>query len=821
MTFSRDTVLSILHGIDAYDFESVVAELWERQGWGTTVTQGSNDRGVDVIAERSDPFTQKIAIQAKRYDPSSSVGGPEVQQYASLRQQVERVDSVVIVTTGQFTRQARETADTLNVKLVNGGKLYNIIEANDAFDVLYPYLNLPDTNETGSSIEGNRSGHGDIPAVSDQDVITTDYENTENERDSTRVPPESLADLIDLQEQIRDEFKQISAIADRVEAAFDTKEFHTVVEMCADGQEELLSLESDVTRYERGFEQADVTATEHLTSPDEFESKLTEQRAQFNRMGSEAKRLAEQADALERLAEEVENDAERAKQSKSEGDEARNRREYDRAKDRYENAMEALRETKETLETYHSLANEYQQAIPADRQEPPADVSLEQLSEELTERIDEEEGCVVERDFQSEATDDSVTNLRMNETHTVAGFTNEAAATYLESDEVPQFCFHSESKGYTHETADGDKERNRPGSDYGCLFLLTDRRVLILNGQDGSDVTTEVTRPTLSEYSIGRLKNRLTLLPDWDDDGEKYHLWIDSSYDEDTLEAAQQYLLPGGEVSDEDTTAPEIDRKQHHAIDSDLSSGADAFGGLSDVSGVGPSKAETLAGAGYDSVEDLKATSQATLADIPGIGNALAARIKADVGEPELGTEGANIDNNQHNDTTRDSEMGDVVRRDAGELPDHSPSEIVSRASGSFSEGILTKTDGRLIEQRLVDYLLPGEKLEYVLWHQYKGLRIIHPDGTEITPHHEMSAKGSRFLLITDRQVCYVAGLDERDEIRTFGYSEMTDVKATSNLMTQWITFSMKVGTEIRFAETGSHADDVTAASEYVRSQIS
>jgi large subunit ribosomal protein L32e len=57
---------------------------------------------------------------------------------------------------------------------------------------------------------------------------------------------------------------------------------------------------------------------------------------------------------------------------------------------------------------------------------------------------------------------------------------------------------------------------------------------------------------------------------------------------------------------------------------------------IEDISGVGPSKAETLAEAGYESVEDLKAASQSELAEVEGVGNALAARIKADVGGLEV-----------------------------------------------------------------------------------------------------------------------------------------------------------------------------------------
>jgi large subunit ribosomal protein L32e len=60
---------------------------------------------------------------------------------------------------------------------------------------------------------------------------------------------------------------------------------------------------------------------------------------------------------------------------------------------------------------------------------------------------------------------------------------------------------------------------------------------------------------------------------------------------------------------------------------------------LEDISGVGPSKAEKLRDAGYETVEDVKAASQSELANVEGIGNALAARIKADVGGLEVSEE--------------------------------------------------------------------------------------------------------------------------------------------------------------------------------------
>ena len=70
-----------------------------------------------------------------------------------------------------------------------------------------------------------------------------------------------------------------------------------------------------------------------------------------------------------------------------------------------------------------------------------------------------------------------------------------------------------------------------------------------------------------------------------------------------------------------------------------MSDAEDDIQEIEDIGGVGPSKAEALHEAGYESIEDLKAASQSELADIGGVGNALAARIKADVGGLEVSEE--------------------------------------------------------------------------------------------------------------------------------------------------------------------------------------
>jgi hypothetical protein len=109
--------------MDEYDFEELVADLWDRAGWSTEVTSGSGDRGIDVIATRTEMTTEKQIIQAKRYSEGNTVGSQDVRNYATLHQQEPDVDSVVIVTTSRFTEQATQLANDLKVKLVDGDSL--------------------------------------------------------------------------------------------------------------------------------------------------------------------------------------------------------------------------------------------------------------------------------------------------------------------------------------------------------------------------------------------------------------------------------------------------------------------------------------------------------------------------------------------------------------------------------------------------------------------------------------------------------------------------------------------------------------------------
>lgn len=102
-------------------FEQILGQLYRRRGFDVMVTRQSADRGIDVIAKDSQ---RRIAIQAKRYDPSGagSVSGPEVRAAIGATVQ-EGADSCVVATSSGFTddavQAARET-NRIDVQLFSG-----------------------------------------------------------------------------------------------------------------------------------------------------------------------------------------------------------------------------------------------------------------------------------------------------------------------------------------------------------------------------------------------------------------------------------------------------------------------------------------------------------------------------------------------------------------------------------------------------------------------------------------------------------------------------------------------------------------------------
>ena len=94
------------------DFEYWCANLLKRVGFeDVTVTQGSNDQGVDIIAVKNG---ERYAVQCKRY--ASPLGNKPVQEVAAGRN-IYNCDRAAVMTNNFFTDGARRAAFANDVEL--------------------------------------------------------------------------------------------------------------------------------------------------------------------------------------------------------------------------------------------------------------------------------------------------------------------------------------------------------------------------------------------------------------------------------------------------------------------------------------------------------------------------------------------------------------------------------------------------------------------------------------------------------------------------------------------------------------------------------
>lgn len=127
-----DTILSK----SPYEFERLVLKLLDRMGYGGqlkdagTVTQASNDGGIDGIIKEDILGLGKIHIQAKRYKRDSGISREEIQKFVGALA-VAQSNKGVFITTSHYSKGAIEYVDNLNgatnVVLIDGATLAKYI----------------------------------------------------------------------------------------------------------------------------------------------------------------------------------------------------------------------------------------------------------------------------------------------------------------------------------------------------------------------------------------------------------------------------------------------------------------------------------------------------------------------------------------------------------------------------------------------------------------------------------------------------------------------------------------------------------------------
>ncbi len=132
----EDELLEQIKSCTPRFFENLVVELLLKMGYGGSRKDAgeaigrSGDGGVDGIIKEDRLGLDVIYIQAKRWE--ASVGRPDVQRFAGALQG-NRARKGVLITTSNFSREAKEYVESIDAKiiLIDGRKLARLMVEHD------------------------------------------------------------------------------------------------------------------------------------------------------------------------------------------------------------------------------------------------------------------------------------------------------------------------------------------------------------------------------------------------------------------------------------------------------------------------------------------------------------------------------------------------------------------------------------------------------------------------------------------------------------------------------------------------------------------
>lgn len=122
--------IQYLRKIDPFEFENIVAKLYNSLGYKYEVTSKSNDEGKDIILKKNGVITY---VECKRFSKGNNVSRPILQKLYGVMV-ADNVTNGIIVTTSNFTKEAIDFSKKMdcNIQLIGEKELIKML--NDYSD---------------------------------------------------------------------------------------------------------------------------------------------------------------------------------------------------------------------------------------------------------------------------------------------------------------------------------------------------------------------------------------------------------------------------------------------------------------------------------------------------------------------------------------------------------------------------------------------------------------------------------------------------------------------------------------------------------------
>lgn len=98
---------NLLYNLSPYDFERVIARMFEKKGFTIKMTPQTRDGGKDIFIAKNDLCSFLFYVECKKYSPDQHVGIDVIQRLYGVIS-AEKATGGIIATTSYFTKPAKD-----------------------------------------------------------------------------------------------------------------------------------------------------------------------------------------------------------------------------------------------------------------------------------------------------------------------------------------------------------------------------------------------------------------------------------------------------------------------------------------------------------------------------------------------------------------------------------------------------------------------------------------------------------------------------------------------------------------------------------------
>lgn len=140
---SDDEIATDLKRLSDDQFDSLVAEVWDAQGWDTGVISVGATSTFDIIALREEPANERLGIWTI-HEPGDAVDASVVGDCIQARDDSRGADVATIITTAPVTTAGQSRADQNGIDIVDTAELTNLLKFEDLIGMLETLANSRD-----------------------------------------------------------------------------------------------------------------------------------------------------------------------------------------------------------------------------------------------------------------------------------------------------------------------------------------------------------------------------------------------------------------------------------------------------------------------------------------------------------------------------------------------------------------------------------------------------------------------------------------------------------------------------------------------------